>query len=158
MANPVFTPVTGIIRTITPQPEQCCNQMISLLTESGPVTLLLTPETYVAGARPLRPRMRITAFYDANLPVPLIFPPQYTAILITPVSPGQNVAAGHFDENLLAEDGSLKLNIGRSTAILTANGQRFGCDPGGNLLLVYYGASTRSIPPQTTPDRIIVLC
>ena len=60
--------------------------------------------------------------------------------------------------NLTAADNSLRLNIARNTEILTLNGQRFSCPPGGNFLLVYYSVTTRSIPPQTTPRRIIVLC
>ncbi|MDY3022040.1 MAG: hypothetical protein SOS50_07710 [Oliverpabstia sp.] len=64
----------------------------------------------------------------------------------------------YFDRNLLAGDGSLQLNIGRNTEITTLNGQSFPCSPGNRSLLVYYTATTRSIPPQTTPQRIIVLC
>ena len=158
MPNPNFTPVTGIIQNIRPVQGQCCNQMIRLLTETGPVTLQLSPETYIAGGRPLRPRMRIATFYDANLPAPLIFPPIYQAILITPLQTGQQVAVNFFDENLLAEDQSLSLILDRTTTIVTANGQRYTCPPGGNLLMVYYKNTTRSLPPQTTPEKIIVLC
>ena len=102
--------------------------------------------------------MNVTAFYDASLPVPLIFPPQYQAVIIGRKSPNETIYAGFFNNNLVSEDNSLKLNLSRSTEVLTSNGQRFNCNPGGQLLIVYYTTTTRSIPPQTTPRRIIVMC
>jgi hypothetical protein len=158
MANPSFIPITGRIQSIRPVPNACCNQLISLRTENGIVNFMLTPETFVAGGRPLRPRMLVTAFYDASLPVPPINPPQYTAVVVAPILAGQTAALNFFDRNLLAEDNSLRLTPSRTTGIYTANGQRYACHPGGNLLLVFYQVATRSIPPQTTPSRIIVLC
>ena len=78
--------------------------------------------------------------------------------LITMLWRNQSVKLGYFDENLLAGDGSLQLNVDRQVKITTANGQRFSCSPGNEMLLVYYTAVTRSIPPMTTPQRIIVMC
>ncbi len=158
MPNPNFTPVTGIIQSIRGIPGQCCSQAIQLRTDNGPVVLQLSPETFVASNRPLRPRMRVTAFYDAEQPAPAIFPPQYQAILVAPLQPGQQATVQFFDENLLSEDGSLQLTPSRTTTILTSNGQRYACPPGDNLLLVLYSATTRSQPPQTTPEKIVVLC
>ena len=100
----------------------------------------------------------MAAFYDNSLPVPLIFPPQYRAQLITSLGRNELVMLNYFDRNLLAGDGSLQLNIGRHTEITTLNGQSFTCSPGNRSLLVYYSTTTRSIPPQTTPQKIIVLC
>ena len=57
-----------------------------------------------------------------------------------------------------ASDGSLQLNIAGGTVIKTLNGQNITCNLGGHMLLVYYTVTTRSIPPQTTPRKIIVLC
>ena len=48
--------------------------------------------------------------------------------------------------------------VSPSTQIMTSNGQRFNCSLEGQLLIVYYSAATMSIPPQTTPRRIIVVC
>ena len=63
-----------------------------------------------------------------------------------------------FDDTLTAEDNSLKLNISPLTNIRTMNGQRFFCSPESQKLLVYYSSVTKSIPPQTAPQRIIVMC
>ena len=152
-----FVPVTGTVMNISGG-NDCCSQMISLRTGNGIVNFMITPETQVVDSRQIRRGMQVAAFYDSSLPVPLIFPPQYRAQLITTLGRNELVMLNYFDRNLLAGDGSLQLNIGRNTEITTLNGQSFTCSPGNRSLLVYYTATTRSIPPQTTPQRIIVLC
>lgn len=82
----------------------------------------------------LRPGMNVTALYDADQAVPLIYPPQYRAVLIGRRNPSENVYAGYFDENLMSADASLQLNIDNSTSVVTANGQTFQCSPGGHTL------------------------
>ena len=73
-------------------------------------------------------------------------------------NPRENIYAGEFDDNLESLDGTLKLNIGRSTEIVTSNGQPYDCSLAAQTLIVYYGVTTRSIPAQTTPRKIIVIC
>lgn len=153
-----YTGITGIIENIQPVRSECCNQNISLRTLNGMVNFILSPGTYVTDNTPLRTGMHITAFYDVNQPIPLINPPQYQAAFISRTEPGENVIITYFDQNLLSEENQLKLNLTPATRVTTANGQRFGCNVGNNVLMVYYGATTRSIPAQTSPDRIIVFC
>lgn len=157
MANISYTPFYGRIRSIRPVASQCCQQMVEIQGENGITNFILTPETLVAGSTRLRSGMNVAAFYDGNAPVPLIYPPQFIAKAITQKGPQETVVIERFRNNLTAEDGSLSLNLSPFTEILTANGQRFTCSPGGRLLMVYYTTTTRSIPPQTTPRRIIVL-
>lgn len=153
-----LTPITGIIQNVSQTPGACCNQMISLVTSNGPVNFIVSADTFIIDNTRLRPGLMITAFYDSTRPIPLIFPPQYQAELITTLRGSEEVALNFFDQNLTATDNSLRLNINRTTDISTMNGQRFNCSPGNNFLLVYYSNTTRSIPPQTTPRRIVVLC
>ncbi|WP_411336335.1 hypothetical protein [Ruminococcus gauvreauii] len=153
-----FVPVTGIIREITPMTGECCNRMISIMSSGGITNFVVAPETFVVGCTRLRPGMRVAAFYDSDLPVPLIFPPQYRAEMITVLRPNENVKLDYFGKDLTSSDGTLSLNISRSTNVTTVNGQRFDCSPGGRILLVYYFNTTRSIPAQTTPEKIIVFC
>lgn len=151
-----LVPVTGTIVNISGN--DCCNQMIAIRTEDGIVNFFITSDTQVINSRMLRRGMRIAAFYDSTLPVPLIFPPQYQAVLITVLGRNEQIALNYFDGNLIAGDNSLQLNIGRNTVVRTINGQMFTCSLGDRMLLVYYTATTRSIPPQTTPEKVIVLC
>lgn len=157
MAYSDYVPVIGTIINIS-RGNDCCSQRMSLRTENGIVNFMINPDAQIIDSRQLRPGMRVAAFYDGSLPVPLIFPPQYTAQIITVIGRNEQVMLNFFDRNLLAEDKSLQLNIDRNTILNTVNGQSFTCDPGGRTLLVYYSVTTRSIPPQTTPRRIIVLC
>jgi len=42
--------------------------------------------------------------------------------------------------------------------VVTTNNQTFMGNPGNHTLVVLYSQTTRSIPAQTTPEKIIVLC
>ena len=152
-----LVPVTGIIVNIT-RGNDCCSQMLALRTEDGIVNFMIGMDTIVIDSRQLRQGMRVAAFYDSNLPVPLIFPPQYQAQLITVLGRNEQIALNYFDSNLVAGDNSLQINVGRNTVVRTLNGQTFSCGLGDRTLLVYYTATTRSIPPQTTPEKIVVMC
>ncbi len=153
-----LTPVTGIIQNVSRFGDNCCEQQVTIRNGSNITNFIVSADTYVPGQTRLRPGMPVTAFYDASLPVPLIFPPRYQAVVISRRNPGETIFAGFFDENLTAEDDALRLNLSRSTEIITSNGQVFNCRPENQMLIVYYSETTRSIPPQTTPRRIIVMC
>lgn len=153
-----YTPITGTVQTIQPQWNDCCTQTISILTTEGPVNVLISGNTYVADSAKIGAGMQITAFYDANAPVPLIYPPQYRALLVAVQRPEESVAFHFFDRSLTAYDNALKINLDFSTEVTTANGQDYTCPIGEQYLMVFYSSATRSIPPQTTPRKIIVMC
>ena len=151
-------PVTGVIQNVSSFGENCCEQQVTIRNDSGINNFIISTDTYVIGEVRLRPGMSVTAFYDASLPIPLIFPPRYQAVIIGRKNPSENIFAGYFDDTLTAGDNELTLNIARSTEVVTSNGQVFRCRPAEQMLIVYYSETTRSIPPQTTPRKIIVLC
>lgn len=153
----IYGKVTGIIREIR-MGESCCTWRVGVQTDAETIYFIVTGETTIIDNVRLRRGMRIAAFYDTSLPVPAIYPAQYQAELITALRQNQEADLKFFDENLLAEDESLQLNLSPMTVIETLNGQRYRCAPGNMELLVYYTVTTFSIPPQTTPQRIIVLC
>lgn len=157
MAFEAFIPITGTILNIS-RGSDCCSQMMAMRTENGIVNFMIDSRTLVIDSRLLRAGMRVAAFYDSSLPVPLIFPPQYRAQIVAVPGRSEQVTLKHFNRNLVAADRSLQLNISDRTVVQTVNGQSFDCHPGNQDLLVYYSATTRSIPPQTTPGRIIVFC
>ena len=152
-----LVPIIGVIVNIT-RGNDCCSQMLSLRTENGIVNFAVDMDTLIIDSRQLRQGMRVAAFYDSNLPVPLIFPPQYRAQIVTVLGRNEQIMLNYFDDGLTAADGSLQLNIAAGTVIKTVNGQNITCNLGEHMLLVYYTVTTRSIPPQTTPRKIIVLC
>lgn len=152
-----YEKVTGVIRDIR-SGGSCCSLLISVDTDGEIVNFVVSGDTIVVDNTRLRRGIKVAAFYDTSLPAPAIFPPQYQAELVTALRAGQDVALKFFDDTLTAEDGSLKLNLSPVTNIRTLNGQRFMCNPEGQDLLVYYSSVTKSIPPQTAPQRIIVMC
>ena len=157
MAYETYQKVIGMIQDIT-SGDSCCMQIVTVAADEGQVNFVISGDTKVIGDVRLRRGMRIAAFYDASLPAPAIFPPRHQAELVTSLRRDQDVMLNYFDENLTAEDGSLRLNIGPFANIETANGQRYPCHPGNAELLVYYTVTTFSLPPQTTPQKIIVMC
>ena len=71
---------------------------------------------------------------------------------------GQFVTVGHFNDSLINEEQTLQIHMDGRVRVLTINNQRFLGNPGGHDLVVFYERSTRSIPAQTTPDKVVVLC
>ncbi len=136
-----------------------CVKLMTLADNRGQtVGFVVMPDTYFVDHVMVKRGDRMTGFYDAAAPVPAIYPPQYVAMVMAKVMPGRNVTVDYFGRELVSADGDLKLNIGPSTAVLLENGQAFSGKPIGRDLAVVYGPTTRSIPPQTTPYQIIVLC
>lgn len=158
MANPVFIPVSGVIENVTSDPSDCCRFTVTLRSQDIITNIIITADTYVIKEIRLRRGLYVTAFYDSSVPVPLIYPAQYEAVVIGQHRPNEFMAFGYYDENLTAADNSLQLNLGITTSITTCNGQTYACSPAGKLLIVYYSVTTFSLPPQTTPHKIIVMC
>lgn len=88
----------------------------------------------------------IIAFYGINTPMTMSIPGQLTPEVIVVKNGEMNVKVDNFDENLLSSDEGLKLNI-EEDEIKYKN----------KTLLVYWTTETRSLPPQTTPEYIVVL-
>ena len=105
-----------------------------------------------------RPGDFITGYYNGNAPAILIYPPQFPALIIVKYQEHQNVKVDFFNSRLVSSDNMLRLNIGPNTLIMLKNGQAFRGNVANRNLIVVYGASTRSIPAITTPERIIVWC
>lgn len=108
----------------------------------------------------LKKDMKVEAYYDKNKPMILIYPAQITPelfIVRDEEKPG-NVKVGKFDEDFLSLDKELKLNIGEETAIVNQEGKKIKrADLKGKELAVFYSMTTRSLPPQTPPTKIIAL-
>jgi hypothetical protein len=136
-----------------------CYKLISVENELGAsVNFVVSPTTYFVDHVMVAVGDRVTGYYDGNAPVPLIYPPQYQALVMVKNSPFQNVKVDYFTSELESSDGRLRLNLSPYTQIVLTNGQPFSRTPANRNLIVIYGPTTKSIPAQTTPYRIIVLC
>lgn len=95
----------------------------------------------------------------ANQPMILIYPPQYSppVVIVEKKDVVGFVKVAQFDENFLSDDGQLKLNLQEDSIIVNAKGEPIAAKDLKNYsAIVFYGATTRSIPPQTSPEKIVV--
>lgn len=159
MADISYIPVVGTVRGVRSMPEDCCSKLVTIMTPEEEVNFIVSPDTAVIDSTPLRIGMRVAAFYDPSAPAPLVYPPQYRAILVTRLERGENVMLSDFyGPDLISAQNTLQLNVDGSVRVTTVNGQRYNCSLENRQLLVYYSATTRSVPPQTTPRRLVVIC
>lgn len=163
-----YTPTSGTILQInwqsTDPAEIGCTLNLTLQSmDQGIIHIIVSGSTYVVNNRQLQIGDQITCFYSTFAPVPLIYPPQYQAAVIVHTPSGSYAALDYFvqipyNSQLTNSDDTLRLNLSSRTQLLLPNGQPFGGALPGKLLLVLYRATTRSIPAQTTPQKIIVFC
>lgn len=158
-----YLSISGVITRIQPltgvnsSQYGCTLNMTIRSTQQGEVNFTLNGDTYVVDNTTLRPGDQVTVFYDGNAPTPLIYPPQYKAVVIA-VSTYYQYYLGEFYNNFVSTDGVLQLNSMAALNAYLPNGQIYSGALVGKTVLVEYTTSTRSIPAQTTPNRVIVFC
>lgn len=136
-----------------------CYKLMTVENEEGSiVNFVVVPNTYFVYHTTVFVVDKVTGYYYGNAPVPLIYPPQYQAIIMAKNTQGENVKVDYFSSQLISSDGTLKLNIAPYTYILLTNDQLFNRNPANRNLIVIYGPTTKSIPAQTTPYEIVVMC
>jgi len=156
-----FSGIVTVINDFTSQNNENagCNKLISVSDGSGYIiNFMVSPDTYFTDQKIVRVGDLITGYYDGNAPAIRIYPPQYSTIIVVKYNQKQNIKVDYFNSQLLSSDGQLKLNIAPYSRTLLKNEQPFTGNPANRNLIVFYGASTRSIPAQTTPTKIIVWC
>lgn len=159
-----FIPFQGTVTMITDLSGQNgdgagCSKLFTVENNMGAiVNFVVTPATYFIDHEAVMAGDVVTGYYDGNAPVILIYPPQYPAIVMVKENSNRNVKVDFFDRQLISKDGQLQLMISPYTQIHLANGQPFTGTIANRNLIVLYGASTKSLPAQTTPFRIIVWC
>ena len=104
---------------------------------------------------------KITVFTGSYEPTPLILPVQYTANVI--IINGDKEGNVNADTYLADEEGytnvanTLKIAAADDTKIVDKDEKEYKGDLDKNDLIVFYGVSTKSIPAQTTPTKVVVL-
>ena len=126
--------------------------------DGNTVNFMINPSTYVVDFTTLRVGMLCTFWYRTDAPVPLIYPPQYNAVVVAEDLGSRMVDVSFYNNMLLNEEQTLQLNLDGSVALRTTNNQYFQGNPANHNLVVIYTSSTRSIPAQTTPRQVVVLC
>lgn len=159
-----FIPVAGTVVDITPmrlgsgRAQECMFLATLEDLDGNTVNFLVTPFTYVVDFETLSVGMKVIFWYAADAPMPLIYPPQYNAVVAARERNGRMINVSFYDKSLVNQEQTLQLNLDGSVEVRTINNQYFQGSPANHNLVVEYGNSTRSIPAQTTPQKIVVLC
>jgi hypothetical protein len=160
--RPNYSYVTGEVKSVEPNGNGYGLRIRIAVGESS-ADLNVSDATFVLGEFP-KTGDTIKAFYDANRPMIMIYPPQYTAVVIVN-GEHENVFVDRFystynDEELLSADGSRRLNVSNpETTIVSQGGQEAKeWDLNGRLLAVVYDTASRSLPPLVfAPQKIVVM-
>lgn len=159
-----FGSVTGTIVDMMPtrvgnRRAEGCTIFVTIEDMDGnTVNFLMSPATYVVDFDTLSVGMQCTFWYDADAPMPLIYPPQYNAVVAAVNRNGQMINVDYYNTALVNQEQTLQLNMDASVDVRTTNNQYFQGNPANHNLVVIYDNSTRSIPAQTTPIKVVVLC
>ncbi len=153
-----FGSFTGKVKAITDSETVEGSKFVLMENSEGAeANLIISKDTYVLNNAEIVVGSVITGFFNANAPMIMIYPAQYNAEVVVVDNKDQNVKVDIFDENLLSSDQLLKLNISDATEIILQDGTAFKGELANRKLSVIYSVTTRSIPAQTTPDKIVVL-
>ena len=152
--------VDGIIKTTT--------DVNNKDDQNNTVNLKITDDTLVydnlgnkKALSDLTDGTKITVFTGSYEPTPLILPVQYTANVF--IINGDKEGNVNADTYLADEEGytnaanTLNIAAADDTKIVDKDEKEYKGDLDKNDLIVFYGASTKSIPAQTTPTKIVVL-
>lgn len=104
--------------------------------------------------------MKVSAYYGENTPMMLSIPGQLIPDVII-INKNEEVGFVHvsnFNKDLVSMDNSLALNISEDTVMVDVDGNEVEKeDLENNDLIVFYSISTKSIPAQTTPEKVILM-
>lgn len=164
---PFFGSYTGTVKEVTKRD----NGDVFVVLESeegGPSNFVITETTSLIGGLELKEGQTLTGFYENNRPMILIYPPQYNVSAVVEAQENLFVKADRFDKDLVSSDNMLKLNISEDTEIVWENGTQINWIKaptseeltdvlGDRKLIAFYDVSTKSIPAQTTPKKVVVL-
>ncbi|NLT57876.1 MAG: copper amine oxidase N-terminal domain-containing protein [Clostridiales bacterium] len=163
-ALPLYAAAKGKIVACDPYVDTDGNEVpgryfVRIEDEAGnPIMLCVDEDTWRNNQDALVIGGTVIGFYRTDLPMILIYPPQFhvDALIVNPAE-GKSYIADRFDEALLSQGNLLQLLSTDQAEILRKDGTPYTGELGGCALLVEFGAATRSLPPQTNPDRIVVL-
>ena len=112
-----FDFVTGTIVDMVParmgnRRAEGCMLFVTLEDMNGnTVNFIMTPATYVVDYETLSAGMVCTFWYDTEAPMPLIYPPQYNAVVAAREKTERMVNVGYYNMSLVNDDQTLQLNM-----------------------------------------------
>ncbi len=149
---------TGVVKEITPYHADKNAQFISIIDENdNPANIIVGNSTYVVDNVELTEGTQVIYFYDATKPMILIYPPQINADVVAVMDDSRIIKVDVFNNDLVSQDNMLKLNISAETEVVLPDGSAYVGGLENQKLAVIYDVSTKSIPAQTNPKKVVVL-
>ena len=137
------------------------NTLDKLVAHIGDDVLILDEETMdFIDKDDLKEGMEVSIYYTKDTIMLMSYPPQLSPNLVILRSDDVdlNIKVDKFNEDLIGHDNSLKLNINEDVELINLKGETIGKEDLANKdLVVFYTFSTRSIPAQTTPKKVIAI-
>ncbi len=156
-----FKSVSGVIKEISLVDTEGDKklQFLSVEDENKELcTLVVSSDTFLVNENPIEVDKKVLAFYDAQAPMLAIYPPRYSAAVLAVDMPEDvSIKVDRFDSELVSSDNELKLNVSEDTEIISKDGKPYKGELKNKNLVVIYNFTTRSIPAQTNPIKVIVL-
>ena len=172
----VFTPLVGyshVTGEVSSVEETENGTRILVTTEESSAYFTTTLNTFFLGETP-NVGDRITGFFENNMPMTMIYPPQYRAVVIvnneeitSSVFVDRFVSVEGFEDDdsssppeMLSLDGTRRLHASNPETIIVSQGGQDATDWDLNdrLLVVVYDLATRSMPPLIfAPEKIVVM-
>lgn len=112
------------------------------------------------GSSELKEGQKLTGYYRKDMPMIMIYPPRISPelVIVKDLEEKSFIKHSNFDEELVSADSLLKLNMSGNTIITDQKGEECKEEELYNQdLIVFYTITTKSIPAQTNPSKIIVL-
>lgn len=132
-----------------------------LIFHIGKDVILLNDETKdFIDKEKLKEGAIITAYYGKNTPMAMSLPGQLIpgVIVVKESEEPSSIKVSGFNGELVSGENDLKLNISEDTVIVNKDGEKVEKENIKNKdLVVFYTISTKSIPAQTTPEKIVVI-
>lgn len=153
-----FKSVSGTVKEIKKsETDKNVTYVLLDLGKENEAYLVINEDTYFIDDEEIYIGSQVTGYYDANAMMIMIYPPQYAASVVAVSNKDINLKVDLFDKNLVSADNMLKLVIGSNTKVVTKDGKEFKGDLANRKLAVFYRSSAKSLPAQTTPDKVVVL-
>lgn len=154
-----FLPIKGTVEKIHPQKDNLVARIEIKDVNGNPAYFMIKEDTVFdkTSKSKLKKGDKVIGFVKAKSPMVMIYPPQYPVTVVIEEHKNLTAKADLFDAKGVSQDGTLKIRVDSKTEVVLPSGESYSGTLVNQLLLVYYDVSTRSIPAQTTPKRIVVL-
>lgn len=138
--------------------EDSMDKLIAHLSED--VVLLDEKTKDFISMEDLKEGMEVSIYYENETIMMLSYPGQLSpnVVVVRSDDAGLNIKIDKFDKELVSDDNDLKLNIDDKVELVDLKGKKIEKEDLANKdLIVLYTVSTRSIPAQTTPQKVIAI-